>query len=122
MSRKILLILSLLFAITVTAVYADEISDYLLPHDYINYVETTEKVDNNITIIYMYNKDNHNLILKTFVRHIEFDEGCIEALTRDKIHTFCIERGYYHFKNFSNSMIQYHNDNIVFTRFIYLYK
>jgi hypothetical protein len=121
MKFKFLLLVSLLISITF-ACFADETSTYLLPHDYINYEETVENVDNTITITYMFNKENNNLIVKTNIQHTEFNEGYIEVITNKKITNFMNTHGYYHYRNLSNSMIQYHTNEIIFTRFIYLYK
>jgi hypothetical protein len=80
-------------------------------------VEGTPK---NVTIVLNYTETTKNLMVVYTIKYRNFDEGDAVSTTRDAIQKFCDDRGFKHFKKYSDDIINYNKNETVYTRFFIL--
>lgn len=80
-------------------------------------VEGTPK---NVTIVMNYTGTTKNLMVVYTIKYRAFDEGDAVTATRDAVEKFCADRGFKHFKKYSDDIINYNVNEVVFTRFFIL--
>lgn len=80
-----------------------------------------EKVDQFRTVYLTYNSMSKNLMVIVVTNDDYYDEGDTSAWIRDRIENFAKEKNFKHYRNYSDDIIRWKNENVEFTRFVILY-
>ena len=80
-----------------------------------------EKVDQFRTAYLTYNNVSKNLMVIVVTNDDYYDEGDTVTWIRDRIKKFAEEKNFKHYRNYSEDIIRWKNENVEYTRFVILY-
>jgi uncharacterized protein YihD (DUF1040 family) len=79
--------------------------------------EVSEK---NVSVELQYTEETKNLVVIYTIKYRKFDEADAVITIRDIVKKFCDERGFKHYKTYSDDIIKYHGKDTELTRFFIL--
>jgi len=89
-----------------------------------NYTESkpveyfSEKVDEFVSLRMIYDPQIKNLTIIYTIQGKSFQEAETFIIVRDRIEKFLKEKGYYHYKEYSEDIIKHKNNSAEYTRFV----